>query len=163
MSSPSYTMDTSCLINLFRKAHPFYNKRFVNLWKDIETLFNSGELVSHKEVFREIVENKDDLARWSKDNKFYFSDHTSAEMEFIKEIEKISPLFISKKVKSQDADPWLIAQASTNSLIIVTEEKLSSLDKQPQNYTIPDVCNRLKPRVRFMNLLELIDSKGWIY
>ncbi len=160
---PRYTIDTSCLVNFFRESHFFYKNRFVSLWDDVEKLFETGELISHFEVWREIEKNDDELKNWALKNKNYFKPHVPEEMEFMKEIASISPEFITRKRQSQDADPWLIAQASVQGLTIVTQEKITSPNTKSQNFKIPHICQRLSPRIKYMDITGLIDSKGWVY
>lgn len=166
-STPVYTIDLDALANLFRKAHKYYRGRFIKLWENIEQLFSEGKLISHAEVLREINSNngkEDELQIWANAHELYFlPDYRPEEQAVIAEISLISEQFLTNKTKSQHADPWIIAQARSRNLILVTEEVKNNSQVKPQNYSIPDVCSKLSPAVRSISLRELIDEEDWIF
>ncbi len=52
-----YVFDTSPFVSLFRN---FYPSTFVTLWQNFDALIDAGEIVSTREVYREIEGQEDD-------------------------------------------------------------------------------------------------------
>lgn len=59
-----YCLDTSSLINL----KPYRKDVFPKIWNKLENMIKTGELISHKEVYKEITVGKDIIYNWCKDN-----------------------------------------------------------------------------------------------
>lgn len=53
------------------------------------------------------------------------------------------------------ADPWFVAQAKVENLILITEEAVSSPKR------IPQVCTAVG--VKSLSILGLIQEEGWSY
>lgn len=158
---PKYTIDSSALFTLMNSGEKYDKENFKNLWDDVCNLCKSGKIVSHIQVLEEIKEGgiKEQIT-WAKNNKFIFLKYNlPAEGEVIKEIEKLLGFdlinFIEQgKQKSTNADPWLIAQAKINNLVLINEES-------QKKFRIPKICLALG--VRSMNILDLIKEENWTY
>jgi len=137
--TPKYTIDASS-INDFLQLDRAYDKEvFESPWKYIDQCCESGEIISHIEVHEEIMLGGiDRVVKWARmKNNFFKGYDLPSEADLITTIGEKYPLFLyQKKDISVHADPWLIAQASINKLIIITSEK-------PDNHrNIPYVANQ---------------------
>lgn len=121
-----YTIDT-CSINDFLQLDRAYDREvFESPWKYIDECCDSGEIISHKEVYEEILLGGiSELVKWAKSKNNFFKDYNlPEEAEFITKIGATFPNFLyQKKDVSMHADPWLVAQAHINGLTIITSEK----------------------------------------
>jgi hypothetical protein len=157
---PKYTIDTSSLLAILNPREKYEKKTFQRLWDDICKLCKAGKLISHIEVFKEIKEGgiKDQIL-WAKSYKYIFQKYNlPGEGKKIQDIGRMGPDFVffleQGKQKSTHADPWLIAQAKINNLILINEE-------EPRKSSIPMVCRALG--IRSINLLGLMNEEQWIY
>ncbi len=154
-------MDSSSLIDLNR-----YNPIdvFPSVWKNLESLINQGFLVSPLEVFNEITQMDDELAKWAKKQRNFFRDPTEKQIEIVKDILKSYPSMV-REDRKYDADPWVIALAvemkndTQRTLlevkrIVVTEEKIRG-----QRIKIPYVCK--KYMVDSISIIEMFRIEGW--
>ncbi|MDD2656863.1 MAG: DUF4411 family protein [Patescibacteria group bacterium] len=147
-----YTIDINCFI-LFFRVDGFYNKNlFPSLWKKVEQMIDDGIIISHKEVYQEIIQGDDDLVIWAKDHKKTFKDYDlENEPDVIKEIGRIDPKFTDQKKEGAHADPWLIAQAKVNNITIITQENKKG---------IPRICKDLG--INCVNMVEFIKKENII-
>ncbi len=152
-----YTIDADSLITLFRDDERYPKKHFTSLWDNIYKMMKAGEMVSHIEVYEEIKNGGDELSKWAKVNKEIFVKYDlPAEQEIISKIsedEELEFIIHHKKQKPAHADPWLIAQAKVNGLILITEENPTS------NKRIPYVCRKIG--VKSMCVLDLLIEQNW--
>ena len=160
-TQPKYTIDTSSLLALMNRGEKYDKEVFAKLWKDVCSLCEAGKVISHIEVKKEIKEGgvKDQL-EWVKSHKNIFQKYNlPGEEAVIRDIGSKGGHFVTflqqDKGKSTHADPWLVAQAKVESLILITEEAANSPKK------IPQVCVALG--VKSINILGLIQAEGWSY
>lgn len=160
-TQPKYTIDTSSLLAMMNAGEKYDKEVFRKLWDDFLGLCNKGKVISHIEVRKEIKEGgiKEQVA-WAKEYKRIFQDYNlSAESDIIREIGSKGGHFVSfleqQKSKSTHADPWLVAQAKVEGLILISEEATNSPKK------IPQIC--IAMGVRPLNILGLIQEESWSY
>jgi len=160
-SEPKYTIDTSSLLAMMNAGEKYDKEVFKKLWKDFQTLCDSGKVVSHIEVKKEIKEGGviDQIA-WTKSYRGIFQRYNLPDEEnVIRDIGSRGGHFVSflqqQKSKSVHADPWLVAQAKVEGLILITEEAANSPKK------IPQICTVMG--VRSISILGLIQEEGWVY
>ena len=79
----SYVFDTSPFVNMFRY---YYRSAFPSLWERFDTLIEEEQIVSTREVLREIEDRDDDLLRWAKNNDGLFTMPTADEGAFVAQI-----------------------------------------------------------------------------
>lgn len=120
-----YVFDT----NSFRTLSSFTPTTFPTIWEHIETLVAAGELISIREVRRELrfQASKEHLANWIDAHRSIFHLPSNAECEFVVELmqrEQYRNLVKHKNIQkgSPSADPFLIASARIRGAIVVTEE-----------------------------------------
>jgi len=157
---PKYTIDTSALLALMNPGEKYEKETFKRLWQDICVLCDKDKIVSHIEVYKEIKEGgvKDQIL-WVKEHKSIFQKYDlPAEGRVIQDIGSKGANFVNfieqGKQKSTHADPWLVAQAKLNNLILIAEES-------PKKSNIPIVCQGMG--VKCLNLLGLMKEENWTY
>ena len=159
-----YIIDSSSLIELNRK-YPI--DIFPSLWKNMEGLIKNGFLLSHEEVFKEIIEGDDELAGWAKRHRRLFKGYDEKQMETVREILLKYPSLAKADNEKASADPFLIAMAvgflndkqqtldgSRKGKLIVTEEKLRG-----NRVRIPFVCKDYG--IDCIEVLEMCRREGW--
>ena len=136
-----YFIDTSALIRIFR----FYPEDLREpIWNKLESMFKSGQLVSHRLVYDEITttsKNPDVLSEKVKPLKEHFKTLKYGQSILVSDIVKKFPGLIDPSREKEQADPWLIAIAiedkkedSDTEIYVVSEESETKPNK------IPAVC-----------------------
>lgn len=152
-----YVFDNSPLSALFRNYYP---GRFPTLWQKFDRLVAAGELISTREVMRELEDGPSDLARaWCNDNKDCFSTPTAAEGKFIVKIYAVQHFQQNIEQKKllrggKNADPFVVAKAATCKGTVVTLEKL-----KVNAAKIPNICKHFK--VPCLSLEEFMEAESW--
>lgn len=160
-SQPKYTVDTSSLLVMMRAGERYDKEVFTKLWVDFQGLCDAEVVISHIEVQKEIkVGGIMDQITWAKSYKRIFQKYNLPdEGDVIRDIGSRGGYFMDflqpQKLKSVYADPWLVAQAKVEDLILITEEDVNSPKK------IPQVCNAIG--VKSINIFGLIREEGWSY
>ncbi|MEM9618869.1 MAG: PIN domain-containing protein [Pseudomonadota bacterium] len=148
--------DTGPFVSLFRN---FYPSTFVTLWENFGTLIEGGEIVSTREVFREIEGQDDELLKWAKDHKDVFTTPTADEGAFVSQIYAVAHFQANieqqKILKGgKNADPFVVAKAAVDGLHVVTLEKL-----KPHAAKVPNICGHFN--VSCLSLEEFMQKEGW--
>ncbi|MCX6233788.1 MAG: DUF4411 family protein [Bacteroidetes bacterium] len=154
----TYCIDTSSLIDLKKKYPP--DSFFKAIWDDIGEMVKEGNFFTIELVIEELnkFEDKNDfLVSWINHHKHKLILHITSEVWTAgKIIMKEHPELLKeeKQVKYiPEADPFLIATAMVNNLIIITEENKTSHNR------IPAVSEFYG--VRCINLLEFFEERGY--
>lgn len=118
-------------------------------WEFLSQRFESGELISIKNVYDEISHKDDVIYEWLKDRKPFFSavDDEITQKNFSDIANFVQSEYTARKFNNPHigpflsaADPWLIARAKAFSAILVTHEiKAGAGSYKPK---IPDVCEK---------------------
>ena len=160
-----FCFDSSALIRL----HNFYGPELIpEIWDELENLFITNQIISHRLVFDELTtnaKNPDNLSKWITSKRQYFKSMTGTQAQYVSEIISEFPGLIDPNSEKDQADPWLIALvleerkqlglfASSQEFIVISEES----EKSPQK--IPSVCKR--HNIRHFNLKEFFGFNGWI-
>lgn len=153
----SYVFDNSPLSALFKN---FYRNRFPTLWVRFDYLVQNGQMVSTREVLREIEDGSiESLRDWAAQNQPLFTVPTAAEGAFVTRIYSI-PHF-QQNIEQQkilkggrNADPFIIAKAAVEHGTVVTMEVL-----RPNAAKIPNICAYFN--VRCLSLEEFMEEEGW--
>lgn len=160
-SQPKYTIDTCSLLALMNRGEKYDKEVFKQLWKDFSALCDAGKVISHIEVKKEILDGAiKEQIEWLRSNKKMFQRYNlPAEENVIRDIGSKGGHFVSflqqNKIKSVHADPWLVAQAKVEDLILITEEGVNSPRK------IPQICTALG--VKSISIFGLIQEESWSY
>lgn len=155
-----YIFDTG----VFRIMSNYYPDTFPAFWDSITDYANSGNILSVKEVHKELETQltKDFAKEWVKKNKHIFQPTTWDESVFIrKEIFAVKHFrnIIERRTilkGSPVADPFVIATAAIKNACVVTEE----IFKQ-NSYKMPTICKTLN--VNCMNFEEFMKKEKWIF
>jgi len=148
-----YVFDNNTLTVIFR--HYYYN-RFPSFWEKFNNLIENKEIISVREVRREIesLNRGDNLDEWVKKNPVFFEEPTTKELQFITTIYSI--IHFQQNLEKKKllhggafADPFIIAKAKINNAIVVTQEQYKD------NATkIPNIC-------KYFNI-ECFDLEGFL-
>ncbi|MCL4400074.1 DUF4411 family protein [Patescibacteria group bacterium] len=149
-----YTIDT-CSINDFLQPGRAYDRRvFTSAWDFIDQCCDSGEIISHREVYEEILlGNVLEVLKWARIKDNFFKDYDlPREADFITKIGEKFPNFLyQKKDTVAHADPWLVAQAYSNKLTIITSEKGNNQS------SIPFIANKFG--VKTLDIISFLKEK----
>lgn len=136
-----YVFDT----NVFIALGFYYPSRFPTIWDKLSRLVDSGDIVSVKEVKNELELycSYPHVMEWVVSNKKIFKKPTDRELKIVSEIlrdTRFRGLVKLKKILDGKpvADPFVIASASFNEGIIVTEETF-----KVNGARIPTVCREI--------------------
>lgn len=153
----SYVFDTSPLSALFRNYYPNVFRR---LWHDFDALVDADEILSTREVRREIEDGPIERLRdWVADNRGIFPSPTAAEAQFVARIFEV-PHFQNniegKKLLrgGRLADPFVIARAAIAGSTVVTMEQL-----RPNAADIPNICQHFE--INCISLQGFMEAEGW--
>lgn len=153
----SYVFDNSPLSSLFRN---YYRQRFPTLWKQFDDVVANDQLVSTREVLREIADGPiESLTAWAWDNEHLFPMPNAEEGGFVARIYTI-PHF-QQNIEQQkilkggkNADAFVIAKAAVTNRTVVTMETL-----RPDAARIPNICEHFK--VPYLSLEGFMEKEGW--
>lgn len=156
-----YLLDTNIFIQPHRESYPL--DVFPSFWEKINELAKKGNIISIDKVKKEIYDNsshEDELCDWCTTNlnNDFFVD-TSICIDSYIEITKwansksshYTTNAIAEFLQTDLADPWLIAYAKENNVVIVTYEKSDPLSKR--RIKIPEPCKHFN--VEYVSLIEM--------
>jgi hypothetical protein len=153
-----YVFDTSSFIRL----NSYYPDIFPGFWQQFNETVAAGEIVSTREVLRELErEDPDHVFAWAKQNTSIFTTPTSAETAFVSRILAV-PHFqqlIGTKARligTPVADPFVIASAGVCGGTVVTQER-----RKPNSAKIPTVCDHFG--IESVNLEDFMRKIGWTF
>lgn len=152
-----YVLDTSALSALFRN---YYRERFPSLWSSFDALVEKGEILSTREVAREIQDNPPGSLRdWAEEHESLFATPTAAEGSFVREIYAVAHFQQNIERKKlykggKNADPFVIARAAVDGGVVVTMETL-----RPNAARIPNICEHFE--IAWLSLEGFMEAEGW--
>lgn len=154
-----YVFDTSSFVVLKN----YYPARFATLWQRLDAMVAAGELISVREVLRELdaYNDTDFVQDWAKQNRDIFQAPSAAETQ---EVQKILAVPHFQQILSRQAvlkgtpvaDPFVIAAARVKGATVVTQEQL-----KPNAAKIPNVCQYFG--VDYCDLEGFMASEGWSF
>lgn len=112
-----------------------------SLWKKFDQLVEDEQIISVKEVSRELEGQDDLLSQWVKDNKSFFQSPAANEFQMVTDIFQI-PHF-QTLIRKQErllgkpvADPFVIAKAHSIGGCVITTEKYKKMRHKFQMFVI---------------------------
>lgn len=152
-----YVFDNAPLSVLFKN---YYRGRFPTLWDLFDQMVGNGQLVSTREVKREIENSSiEDLRTWADANPTIFTVPTAAEGAAVAQIYAIQ--HFQQNIERQKllkggfiADPFVVAKAMSDGLTVVTMELI-----KPNAAKIPNICQHFN--VPCLTLEEFMAAEGW--
>lgn len=148
-----YSFDSGPLINL----KYYFPQVFKSLWGQFEILVEQGDIVCARDVYNELINRGDSISDWVKSNSNIFLTPSAEEIKIVSEILAKHPELIRKKSIQGGmpvADPFVIAQAEVNNLIVVTSEKF-----QPDAHKIPNICK--ERNIVCLLPEDFMQKEGW--
>jgi hypothetical protein len=153
-----YIFDTNSMAAL---SH-YYPKRFPTFWKLFDKAIDAEEVVSVREVSRELDNHtflQPWLADWIKQHKTMFRVPTADEMQFVSEIFKVKTFqtLVGEKQRLRGtpvADPFVIACAKISGGTVITQEVLKEGGSR-----IPNVCDHFE--INWTNLEGFLAANNW--
>jgi len=158
-----FCFDTSAFVDI----HRHLSRLIPQLYPELDKLFNSGRLISHKIVFNEITTRStkpDSLTKWILPKEAFFKDISLQQALFVSEIVQKFPALIHYVKEKDDADPWLIA-------LVIEQRSTPSLFSSLQDFAIvstegtnipghlPDACSHYS--VKHLDLPGFFEANGW--
>jgi len=154
-----YVFDTSPLSTLFKNYYP---SRFPSLWKKFDALIANGQIVSSREVMRELTDGPvPNIVAWIDANKDVFPSPTAAEAAFVAKIFQVphfqNTIEQQKLLKGgRNADPFVIAKAAVAHRTVVTMEV-----HKPNSFKIPTICSHFQ--IPCLTLEDFMEQEGWSF
>ena len=115
-----YCIDTSSLIAAWEERYPI--DHFPNFWKLFEGAIKDGKLSAPAPVLDETKRKSKELYEWLEDRDGLFVDLDEALQLEVKQILVKHPRLVMEKKQRYAADPFVIALAKLNGLLVVTDE-----------------------------------------
>jgi len=158
-----FCFDTSAFVDINRHLV----RLMPQLYPELDKLFNSGRLISHKIVFDEITTQSrkpDSLTKWILPKEIFFKDISLQQTLLVSEIVQQFPTLIHYNKEKDDADPWLIA-------LLIEQRSMSDLFSSLQDFVIvstestfipnrlPAVCKHYS--IEHFDLPEFFAANGW--
>ena len=158
-----FCFDTSAFVDI----HRYLVRLIPQLYPELDKLFNSGRLISHKIVFQEITtwsKKPDPLTKWILPKEVFFKDISLQQALLVSEIVQKFPTLIHYNKEKDDADPWLIA-------LVIEQRSMADLFSGLQEFAIvsaesglianrlPAVCEHYS--IKHFDLLGFFKANGW--
>ncbi len=153
----TYVFDNSPLSTLFRN---YYRRRFPSLWQRFDDLVVNEDIVSTREVLREIEDGAvESLREWGAQNGGLFKMPNAEEGAFVARIYAVQHfqqnIERQKMLKgARNADPFVIAKAAVTERTVVTLERA-----KPNAVKIPNICEHFD--IPCMTLEDFMETEGW--
>lgn len=148
MSGEVYCLDTSALVNPWRRMWP--PDLAPGYWEGVEALAVSGRIVLSEEVREELLHKDDELASWAMATIRTWHPLTDEIQECVREIMRNWGKLVDHRRNRGSADPFVIATAKVLGAIVVTDEGPGN----EKDVRIPYVCSQID--VRCLGLLEFV-------
>lgn len=158
-----FCFDTSAFVDINRNLVGLIPQ----LYSELDKLFNSGRLISHRIVFEEITTHSkrpDSLSKWIRSKEAFFKDISLQQTLLVAEIVQKFPTLIHYNKEKDDADPWLIA-------MVIEEKSKPDLFSSLQDFAIvstestfipdrlPAVCKGYS--VKHLDVPGFFAANGW--
>ena len=154
---PTYSIDTSSLIQGWQRAYP--PMMFRRLWENIDGLMEEGRLIASIEVYYELQRKDDELGQWAKERKseLFVDIDEDLQIELLSLMRKY-PRLVDTKTGKSGADPFVVALAKITPNCLVVSDEAGGSPKSPK---IPTVCSA--ENLTCLTLLKLIEREKWSF
>jgi len=147
-----YVLDSSALFDL-KRIYP--NSIFPGVWERFNEMCRQKQIVSTREVLREIKKGNDELLDWAEEYEDIFLEPCEGEMGITAGILQLYPPPILIKYSTRPwADPLVISCAKYYELPIIQHEVVDA-----NQYKIPPIAKKVG--VKCLRLIEFFDDEGW--
>ena len=127
------------------------------LWLSMESAVRGGDICMCEMVQKELGRGDDDLLAWVKRIPGFVCKTTDEELQTVAEISAAHPAWVQGQ--KNYADPFVIAHAKDDGLIVVTEERRAGPNAEDKNLKIPNVSDEYG--VTCMKFFDLLRTQGW--
>ena len=146
------------LINIYEKYISYPIEVFPSTWDSVGDIAKIGEVISPREVLREIEVRDDQLYTWAR-RHITFQKLDSEQQTIVRDIMSKYSALVDLSKPTPDADPFVIALAKSKNCIVITQENYVNLGGPKSKPKIPNVCEAYK--VKWIRILDLFKEKGW--
>lgn len=154
--SDSYTVDANIVVTLNREQP---RDVYPSVWDALEGLITGGRCFMSREASEELLKVDDECAPWAKAQPGLVQNTTDDELAVVDTITNQHPGWVQETVNA--ADPFIIAQAVEQDLVIVTFEKRKGQGTLDHNLKIPNVADEWE--VQCVTFQELARREGWVF
>ncbi|MDA3832671.1 MAG: DUF4411 family protein [Spirochaetales bacterium] len=132
--------------NVFIRAKNFEYQFAIapGFWDWIDRLFYNGLLICGHMVFEELHTKGDPLSDWVEKRERYFLDPENREQTAFTTITSlVISQYEEKRIRAflDGADPWVIASAMANTLVVVSMEKRITNPERTSKIKIPNISD----------------------
>lgn len=152
----SYTIDTNIVVTLNRDQP---RDIYASVWDALEALISEGRCVMNREAYEELVHVDDECAPWAKAQDGFVQDTTADELAAVDAITTDHPGWVQESKNA--ADPFVIAQAAEQELVVVTFERRKGPGTEDHNLKIPNVADEWD--VECIDFKELARREAWVF
>lgn len=149
-----FTLDANILMNLERR---YPREFFASLWEAIEIAVIAGRVCVCEVVYHELGRGVGDLANWVKEVLDFICQISDDEWVIVADISDKHPDWVQGQ--RNYGDPFLIAHAKVDDLIIVTEEKSKGPGTADRNQKIPNIADEYG--VTCIDFFAFLRHQGW--
>lgn len=151
-----FAIDACFLITL---KNYYYMDVFESLWENLYSTFQNNKIVLLEEIKDEILSGEDDLSNWIKNNITNCYQLSNDDINLSRYLINKYPKNV-KLTKPNENDPFLIAFAKNNNLIVLTCEKRKDIKNDEYIKTIPNICD--KETVNCVNSIrDFLTQMNW--
>ena len=155
---PNYSIDTSAILDAWVRHYPL--DTFPSFWSNFQTFAKSKSGIASELIKQELKKKDDGCYRWFLDNdidEFFVEINDEVQNNVIELLKNPNyQRLVEDRKGINGADPFVIAHAQADNLIVVTGERATNNPAKPK---IPDVCNELG--IQCITILELMRKEGW--
>jgi uncharacterized protein DUF4411 len=153
-----YSIDTSAILDAWVRYYPY--DTFPSFWDKFKELAASQVGVATELIEHELSKKDDGCLKWFKQSNLniFFVELTESVQSVVTDMMK-NPNYqrlVEDRKGTFGADPFVIALAKVEDLIVVTGEKASKNLIKPK---IPDVC--IDMGIQCISILDLMRREGW--
>jgi len=158
-----FCFDTSAFVDI----HRHLARLIPQLYPELDKLFNSGRLISHRIVFQEVTtrsKKPDSLTKWILPKEAFFKDISLQQTLLVSEIVQQFPTLIHYNKEKDDADPWLIA-------MVIEQRSQPNLFSSLQDFAIVSTESTIVPNrlpaackhysIQHFDLPDFFKANGW--
>jgi hypothetical protein len=136
--------------NLPRDVYP-------TVWERVEGLVGDARAFAVRQVLEELERIDDGCGPWAKGLDGFVVDPNEDEVALVETITAAHPDWV--QATTNEADPWVIAQASVHGRIIVSDENRKGPGTIGANLKIPNVAD--EHGVECVNFNDLARREDW--
>lgn len=154
--SNSYTVDANIIVTLNRDQP---RDVYPSVWEALQGLVAEGRCFMTREAYEELLRVDDECAPWAKAQPGFVQDTTDDELAVVDSITNQHPGWVQETLNA--ADPFIIAQAVEQELVVVTFERRRGVGALDHNLRIPNVADEWE--VECIDFKELARREGWVF